>query len=278
MAVAKDLGVTQPVEKPIGAAYEVAKQVYIGTLSVGEGANRLHAESGFNVNSARQLIMVFRQLMRGETFKRGLSGPHMDYYLDRIGSEFGPVVLRTALSSLWLHLRYYEGVRNVTMNMLRGVAAKHQALASTSETFEELQAAFDESVVRASKDTSLKRLSRLRKAPKIPARVPVVVFAFERNPDVVVEVLLRAKGKCARCRKAAPFLRQKDGSPYLEVHHLVQLADGGEDTVENAAALCPNCHRDLHYGVNTRPIAPGVSQGKVHDETERAAPTLRNRS
>jgi 5-methylcytosine-specific restriction protein A len=28
----------------------------------------------------------------------------------------------------------------------------------------------------------------------------------------------------------------------------VMLAEGGEDTVENALALCPNCHRRLHFG------------------------------
>ena len=37
-----------------------------------------------------------------------------------------------------------------------------------------------------------------------------------------------------------------DGTHYLEVHHIDQLAKGGADTVENAVALCPNCHRKMH--------------------------------
>jgi len=37
----------------------------------------------------------------------------------------------------------------------------------------------------------------------------------------------------------------------LEVHHKVPLAEGGDDTVENAIALCPNCHRHAHYGKTT---------------------------
>lgn len=37
-------------------------------------------------------------------------------------------------------------------------------------------------------------------------------------------------------------------SPYLEVHHIIFLAQGGDDTVDNAEALCPNCHRRKHYG------------------------------
>jgi 5-methylcytosine-specific restriction endonuclease McrA len=31
-------------------------------------------------------------------------------------------------------------------------------------------------------------------------------------------------------------------------HHVKQLAHGGEDTVENAIAVCPNCHRKAHHG------------------------------
>lgn len=49
-----------------------------------------------------------------------------------------------------------------------------------------------------------------------------------------------------RCNSEAPFIRRTNGSPYLEVHHKTPLAEDGEDTVENAIALCPNCHRELH--------------------------------
>ena len=61
-------------------------------------------------------------------------------------------------------------------------------------------------------------------------------------------MLLRANGVCELCGKAAPFARRIDGSPYLEVHHRVMLSDDGDDTVENAVAACPNCHREEHYG------------------------------
>jgi 5-methylcytosine-specific restriction protein A len=36
--------------------------------------------------------------------------------------------------------------------------------------------------------------------------------------------------------------------PYLEVHHIKRLADKGSDTTTNSIAVCPNCHRELHYG------------------------------
>ena len=65
----------------------------------------------------------------------------------------------------------------------------------------------------------------------------------------MAEVLVRARGVCDACKKSAPFVRRSDGTPYLEVHHKTLLADGGEDTVDNAMALCPNCHRQEHFGI-----------------------------
>ncbi|ENE5200869.1 HNH endonuclease [Vibrio parahaemolyticus] len=48
------------------------------------------------------------------------------------------------------------------------------------------------------------------------------------------------------CKTEAPFTTVT-GNPYLEVHHVKHLSLGGTDTVSNCVALCPNCHRALHY-------------------------------
>lgn len=32
----------------------------------------------------------------------------------------------------------------------------------------------------------------------------------------------------------------------MEEHHVIRLADGGSDSIDNAVALCPNCHRKIH--------------------------------
>ncbi|WP_414449152.1 HNH endonuclease [Burkholderia sp. 22PA0099] len=65
------------------------------------------------------------------------------------------------------------------------------------------------------------------------------------------------------CERPAPF-RRPNGSPYLEVHHRVRLADGGDDTVENAIALCPNCHREHHFGAafNSAPTPQRTRKAK----------------
>ena len=69
-----------------------------------------------------------------------------------------------------------------------------------------------------------------------------------RRSDVVKEYALRvADGVCQGCGEEAPFLGT-DGEPFLEVHHLYRRSDGGADHPDNVIALCPNCHRRVHYG------------------------------
>ncbi|MBU8915112.1 HNH endonuclease [Bacillus sp. FJAT-29953] len=130
--------------------------------------------------------------------------------------------------------RHYD----VMMQML-------EELNHTVSTEEELYRA----VKQAMKVESEKRAARLQNRISVyPDTYEVTTKAFNRNAYVIAEVLIRANGICERCGKGAPFKRASDGTPYLEVHHIKRLADGGEDTVENAMAVCPNCHRELHFG------------------------------
>jgi len=105
-----------------------------------------------------------------------------------------------------------------------------------------------DAVKTAEKSTESERNKRLATASRMPERIQLLSTGFRRNADVIVEVLKRAAGMCERCKNPAPFKRKSDGSPFLEVHHWKPLSDGGEDTVENAGALCPNCHREVHLG------------------------------
>ncbi len=84
---------------------------------------------------------------------------------------------------------------------------------------------------------------------KAPKRVTRSVEEFERDPMVKAWVLQTAHGKCELCACKAPFV-DDDGLPFLEVHHVIPLADGGSDVVSNAVALCPNCHRRCHHATD----------------------------
>lgn len=86
-----------------------------------------------------------------------------------------------------------------------------------------------------------------------PASTSSAITQYQRDAAVKAWVLQQANGKCESCDQPAPF-NGSDCQPFLEVHHVRQLADNGSDTVTNAVALCPNCHREAHYGENSRAL------------------------
>lgn len=104
---------------------------------------------------------------------------------------------------------------------------------------------FDEYILRA--DQILSRGNVPRPVGIInPQKVEAIGQQYCRDPHVRAWVLQRAKGNCELCNEPAPFVTENEEA-YLESHHLVLLANGGPDTPDNCAALCPNCHRKMHY-------------------------------
>lgn len=100
-----------------------------------------------------------------------------------------------------------------------------------------------------SSSPSVDGLADLESAPlgnELPDRAlktSVVVF---RDAKVRAFVLKLAAGRCECCGKLG-FL-MSNGKHYLEAHHIITLANQGPDTVENVIALCPEHHREAHYG------------------------------
>jgi len=81
---------------------------------------------------------------------------------------------------------------------------------------------------------------------KNPQQTSATITRFIRDPAVKASVLEKAVGICEGCGSPAPFY-DPAGKPFLEVHHLKLLAEKGSDTIANAVALCPNCHRRCHH-------------------------------
>lgn len=73
---------------------------------------------------------------------------------------------------------------------------------------------------------------------------------YQRSVHVKRYVLARAAGRCELCREPAPFMRKSDGTPYLEPHHINRVSDGGLDHPMYVGAICPTCHRLIHFGVD----------------------------
>lgn len=86
-----------------------------------------------------------------------------------------------------------------------------------------------------------------------PNQVTSTSTQYARDPAVKAWVLKQAGGICECCKQLAPF-NGSDGLPYLEVHHVRTLANKGSDRVSNTIAACPNCHRELHYGEQSKEL------------------------
>jgi 5-methylcytosine-specific restriction protein A len=93
---------------------------------------------------------------------------------------------------------------------------------------------------------TMEQLKRLAAAAgkQRPGRRTVSTAQYDRNEAVAEFVKRGAQGICGLCNRPAPF-ETKEG-PYLECHHIVHLSKRGPDSIENAVALCPNCHRKMH--------------------------------
>jgi hypothetical protein len=90
-----------------------------------------------------------------------------------------------------------------------------------------------------------KELLESLKGKITPKQRSVKSNRYDRDARVSVLAKRRGAGFCQLCEEAAPFIKS-DGEPYLEAHHIYWLSLGGSDTLDNAVALCPNCHRKMH--------------------------------
>jgi hypothetical protein len=100
---------------------------------------------------------------------------------------------------------------------------------------------------------TLKQLSkRYAEASVLPAAKPKVlnssVKRFVRDAIVIAIAQVRAKFSCEVPGCANPLFISADGTPYVEVHHISPLGEGGDDTPANVACICPSHHREVHLG------------------------------
>lgn len=230
------------------AIYSAFRRVEANELSERDAGNLLVAQHGMNFSSAMGYLRCLRNATGGKDYTRTMSANATDYFLGRIRDDMSKEVFERTLAAVERHIVYYEAKAKTSMPQLRAVVANQKQSGNADASLVEFNEQFDQELERARQRPRKERLKRLKRAQKKPSRFTVRASVFQRNADVVIEVLRKANGRCQACKSPAPFNRKKDGSPYLEVHHKITLADGGEDTVENAEALCPNCHRQKHFG------------------------------
>lgn len=70
--------------------------------------------------------------------------------------------------------------------------------------------------------------------------------SYVRDPKVRRQVLLRANGICEY--GSCVTFKKSNGQAFLEAHHVISLSEQGIDKLSNVIALCPNHHREAHFG------------------------------
>lgn len=233
----------------VAACYEFSGKVFSGDLSQIDAKRKISSETKMKDVSAQMYIQAFLKMMEGNYYSRTINAYATEYYLGNIQSDYGSEALLRAISSVKKHLEYYKGIGKSSQPAIYKIVERYIEKTGKVSNFEEITRNFDDQVSKSILESKSERKLRLDIASKRPAFVEASVKVYVRNPDVVAEVLSRANGVCEKCGSPAPFLRAKDNTPYLEVHHVIQLSKDGEDCVDNALAACPNCHRELHFGM-----------------------------
>ncbi|OQY99975.1 MAG: hypothetical protein B6D35_08060 [Candidatus Brocadia sp. UTAMX2] len=95
-----------------------------------------------------------------------------------------------------------------------------------------------------------------------PSTKYCTIKRHDRIPTVSAIAKLRAGFKCEiyGCNYN-PFIGLYN-IPYVEIHHIKRLADGGEDTLKNIACLCPNHHREIHFDEKKEKLRESLQEKK----------------
>ncbi|MGW7609186.1 HNH endonuclease [Streptomyces sp. NPDC054766] len=81
------------------------------------------------------------------------------------------------------------------------------------------------------------------------------VDRYFRSPAAREAVIIRSGGTCENPTCLGhPTERTDAGAPILEVDHVNELSNGGDDVPEIMIALCPNCHALKTHGRNRRQL------------------------
>lgn len=127
----------------------------------------------------------------------------------------------------------------------------------------------DDKALNEANIDELRRVA-LMSARSVVPRTKREVYYRARSLAIHLYVLFRANGYCEGCGVKAPF-RKRDGTPYLEPHHTMRLADDGPDHPARVIGLCPTCHRRAHHSQDAKGFNSNLKKRVMALEAKRAA-------
>jgi hypothetical protein len=195
------------------------------------------------------------------TFSSASQGTHSPELLEYLRRELGESVpspnyenkidVPALKNDVDINKPLNESNKTVAANLDKSRKSNNNGIKKTQEksnlqiSEKEFNKNYEKDLERVSKLSPENLLKRIKSLPKTRDPIEVVSIRRPRNAVVVEFTLKRANGVCQLCGNPSPFTK-KDGTPYLEVHHIQWLSEDGFDTPENTVALCPNCHRKMH--------------------------------
>tara|TARA_Y100000361_G_scaffold145767_1_gene155421 strand:+ start:816 stop:1433 length:618 start_codon:yes stop_codon:yes gene_type:complete len=110
--------------------------------------------------------------------------------------------------------------------------------------------------------------AKVEETPKPRRKSRVVERGYERKHKLVDLAKQRADYRCEVAGCTVELFTKPDGQRYVEVHHLIGMAEGGPDTLENLVCVCANHHRELHYGERKEELKKQLQQLRAKEKEE----------
>ena len=222
-------------------AYKFGHAVHGGTLDSSDAIAllRLH---GMNEASASFSVGNLRQMINGSSYGRAMSVEQTRHFIMALYRDNGIKGLQNAVAALALHLPHLR-------------KSNHNDCPGLSELLRQSQ---DLLTLPPSEENAIDDLITPPEGIVTPKRTERKTKIFLRDPRVRIAVVQRSKGKCEYCGE--PGFVMPNGKHYIETHHIISLGQDGPDTIDNVIGLCPEHHRQAHYGCDSKNLETEFSR------------------
>jgi len=218
----------------IPLAYEMAKNAFEGIISQKNAKDRLVEVHNMNRNSANDFIYVFKYLMQGKEFQRGLNAYAFDYFLASIKKDYGIQKLKIALESLSHYIDYHKSKKNSKVGK---IYTKFESF--TKPEFEEHDFIIE---LLESKDP-IRSAEKYLKNEKFESKQIESRFKHYSRDNLAIAAIKILRGQ--KCQICDYTLKKPDGSLYIEAAHIDSKKLKGKETRDNIILLCPNHHKEF---------------------------------
>ena len=88
-----------------------------------------------------------------------------------------------------------------------------------------------------------------------PNKIDVIVQIWRRNRLIIADRKRKMGNKCEIVGCNYQPFEKSSGDYYSEAHHIIPIGRPGSENPNNITILCPNHHREIHYGKHREELA-----------------------